>query len=510
MSEHKHVDLDVELLTDVSLSTSNRTLGEPDTFTCIPGRTLWGAAAGRMYRGDLTEEEAFRIFHQGTVRICDAVPLDGEHRAWPVPRSWQYPKHGSTGEASNFASAEARRRAEGTQHKPCGEGWMIATSEGKARRVEVHTARSMRTAIDPSGRSRDGLLFGIPVIEAGARFVTRVSGPTADVERVVTALCREAVRLGRSRNQEMGLARVRRHKGRIDGLATATPAAGQISFLCASRCLLRDPSTGTPTCVPYAEAFRLGEGWVYDEAASAIRTTRIVHFNGKRNRPETDRYAIERGSVITFRHPHQVKADVATLVKELAQGVGEHRGEGYGEVEVSPAWLVIDRIPIVDEAESPAGEVLGDPRKALAGDQLFGWASKRALDRIMMVTLFEKANQAARELRRHRVPPSQWGVLRTVAREAQFRKSGSSLLDELFREPEWRETRDRTRHQHKELAREGGLLLSGRRALSREWKSARGPLITCCEPFNGDQLPMFLEMLASACMREELETEVGS
>jgi len=476
MSNPCILELELELLSDVCVSTSNRTLGPAGTFECIPGRTLWGAAASAAYRSGMAEDEAFRLFHQGAVRLLDAVPMHGNARTYPVPRSLHRRKDVSAAEAWNFTLREVREQWKDVQCKPVGEGWL--TPDGTQVRVE--TLYTLRTSIDASGRAREGLLFGLPALRAGTRLWTALLGEKADVERVAALITLPGgIRLGRSRNVELGLVKVNRRTEPAARLASAEGATQRLSFLCASRCLFRDRATGAPTLVPSPEDFGLdSSAWVFDDASSFVRTARISHFNSKRRRPETERLAVERGSVLTFasRGP---SVDPKTLGPLWALGVGEHRGEGYGEVVAMPTWLH-DRSVVLREAGSCSVAVNPPPT-----DELFTWASETGGARDQAAEAYGAADECARNfLRRHRVPPSQWGELRAKARSARFLgQPGAALRNEI---EHW--------------------LKSGWRNLSPRWKAARGPLLEACT-HHLDDLPLFLEHLASACMRPGLEEE---
>jgi len=469
------LELEIELLSDVCVSTSNRTLGPAGTFECIPGRTLWGAVASAAYRSGMSQTEAFRLFHQGAVRFLDAVPMLGEARTYPIPRALHQRKDLASEEARNFTLPSVREQSRDVQCKPLKEGWL--TPDGT--KVHVQTVYSLRTSIDASGRAREGLLFGLPALRAGTRLWTALMGEKADVERVAVLMTGpEGLRLGRSRNVELGLTRLTRRRRPADRLVPTAGETRRLSFLCASRCLFRDASTGAPTLVPGPDDFGLdATSWDFEEASSFVRTARISHFNSKRRRPETERLAIERGSVLTFvsRGP---SVDPSALAPKWELGVGEHRGEGYGEVVAAPSWL---HQPAVTLRKPEARPTKGQPPPE---DELFAWASGKASVRDRAADVFRQAREFAAALRRHRVPPSQWGELRAKGRAARFLGRGGAVLKKEIEK--W--------------------LDSGLRNLSPRWKSTRGPLLEACDN-HLDDLPLFLELLASACMRPESEEE---
>ncbi len=474
MSRFHRIELDLELLTDVCLSTSNRTLGEAQTHAFVPGRTLWGAAASAAYRSGMSDQEAFRLFHRGAVRVLDAVPMADGARAYPAPRSWHEPKArvkpagaAASDQVYNFALEAARNGQEGVQCKPLGDHWVTPDR----RYVEVTSTYSLRTAIGSAGRAREGLLFGLPVILAGTKLAGALIGLKSDVEQVAALLTDRELYLGRSRNTELGLVRASRRDGGFRSLAHGQGRVTSVSFLCVSRCILRRPDTGEPTLIPFPEAFGLDSFWTNDEASSFVRTVRVTHFNSKRCRPERERYALERGSVLTFSSGSS-DVDLGALVDFVEGGVGEHLGEGYGDVVVAPEWLTVGNLTLAAESQTPASS-----GKA-PSDELYAWACQRAGQRRLAVDLYESACDAARGLQSNGVPAAQWGTLHRMARQARFRADGSPLLQEVQE-----------------------YLKSGKRGIASVWRSARKPLLEACEKRKSEELPLFLEHLASACMR---------
>ena len=381
------VELDLVALTDLSFSSSNRTLGQSETLDYIPGRTLWGSMANLAYRSGMSEQDAFRIFHQGSVRILDAAPAADGGRCYPRPFSWHRPKDAIAAPYSNFANVDMRQSINGKQFKACKAGWLTADAE----LVDMTRDFSLRTAVDPSGKARDGLLYGLSVLRAGATFWTALSGSKHDVETVRKFLDGKEIRVGRSRNAELGLVKVNARKREIRKLNHTSTSDTKVSFLCVSPCVFRDGKTGAQTFAPSSKQFGLPEPdkWELDVASSFIRTTTIVHFNSKRKRPEAERFAIDRGSVITFCRRDGRSQQLEQVVSFVSNGVGEFTGQGYGEVLVSPKWLTDPEIPHkLFSCNSP--QTASEPT-----DELFVWAKQRAdMDR-RAIELFRLASEAA-------------------------------------------------------------------------------------------------------------------
>lgn len=475
------LELDIEAVTDLSLSSSNHTLGDAQTHDYIPGRTLWGALASHAYRSGMAEDEAFRLFHQGAVRILDAVPATGSARTYPAPGCWHRPKESDAGVLHNFVLESVRDKCKTQQCKPLKQGWFTPAGE----RLELERAYSLRTAVDPSGKARDGLLYGLPVLRAGSTFWCAIVGEEKDIDKLRPLLKRD-LRVGRSRNAELGVVRISIRKAPIQKLDPGQGKATQLSFLCVSRCIFRDPASGSPVLEPPPTAFGLPGDWTLELSSSFLRTARIVHFNSKRGRPERERFALERGSVLTYRGTNPIELHQVSSFTAL--GVGEDCGHGYGEVLVAPNWLVEPERQVTEAATRTTSQA-GEPK-----DELFQWARAQASKRRRAIELSEKAADAARALRSSRVPSSQWGALRAMAREARF-TGATDLYERLFRRGDAGQKSD-------------GFLTSGKRKLSKAWKSAEPKLRTACDEHR-DDLPTFLELLASACMRPDGSARKG-
>lgn len=465
-----NLNLELELITDVSLSTANHTLGDPETHLCIPGRTLWGAAASSAYRkSNISEDEAFRLFHQGAVKVLDAVPLVDNHRAVPIPRNWHKPKDSKTDQVHNFCIREVREELRSQQCKPLGEGWVL--SDG--REVHIETNYTLRSAVDASGRAREGILYGVSAIRAGNLFTSQLIGDAKDVETVAALLVGQELRLGRSRNAEMGLVKIRKCSSDPVGLESGKAQSKTISFLCSSRCVFYDPSSGAPTFTPSGTQVGLDAHWKIDLESSFIRTTRVVHFNSKRGRPESERFAIERGSVLTFTtDSHAV--DIQSVVERTMHGIGSHCGEGYGQVIVSPSWVTQRQATLREKQRPTRSQSAPEPT-----DPLFQWVKKQAKEQKQIIESLNEVQNKAADLRACKVPPSQWGEIRRMAREARFRKDSDEKL----------------------ISRVEKYLMEGKRNLSRPWKRARPTLIEAMKNYKSGPLPTYLEILAGSCMR---------
>ncbi len=413
----KRVDLELELLTDVSVPESSRTLGGGRTLDYVPGRALWGAAATAAFRQGKSAKEALELFWGDAVRILDAVPMVGDARAFPSPRSWHEPKYG--GQVLNL-SLPGVRPLDDVQYRPVPTTWR--TPDFTAASIERRY--SLRTSVGATGRAREGLLFGIDAIPQGTRLHGRLEGEAAALEQVLRLLEGE-LRVGRSRSAELGLVRCKAASVEAKGLDVVQGTASRVRFLCCSRLALRDAASGAPTFRPRPEDFGLPGSWAFEPEGSFVRSARYSPFNGKWVRPELERHVIDLGSVLTFCAEDSGSVDLADVRAAVAGGVGVWRTEGLGQVVVEPSWLTEPAISLPDAEAGASRSTTPAPKPA---DELFEWASAAARDRRAAREAYAWAVEEAQRFAGPSPSPSQWGLIHRLAREARHRQDGARWL----------------------------------------------------------------------------------
>lgn len=419
----KQVDFELLLLTDVSVPESARTQGKVRSLDYVPGRALWGVAAHRLFARGLDEVGALRWLRGGELRFHDAVPADGDGRSYPTPRSWHREKYARSGHdpVLNLVHDDLRDEIRRRQFQPLPAMWRGPGG----REIVVEHRYSLRTAVTESGRTAEGLLFGIDSLPAGTRLHGRLSGVDEAVARVEGLLDGEDLLLGRSKSAEFGLVRCRVMSSPAEGLRLVSGRRSRVSFLCVSRLALRDPDTGAPDFSFRWQDFGLpDESWRLVPEASFVRVARYTPFNATWGRPESDRFVVEPGSVVTFQGA--AEADLETVRRKVSSGVGLYRAEGLGEVVVQPEWLE-DREVKVPSASGPDLAVLKSAEPPV-DDELYQWASRRAEDRRRALAAFGWAGEHAKEFVRYSVPISQWGVMRSLARQARHRSDADRWL----------------------------------------------------------------------------------
>lgn len=475
--------LDIELLDDAAITESSATVGGHDTLGYLPGAVLLGAAARRCYpSGD--DARAYRMFHAGGVRFGAALPLGPAGAVTvPMPLSLHHPK----GDRAHVVNLARAAREAGVQYKQERTGFLAEDGH----RVEPAQRSSMRTSIGANGRARDGFLYTITAIAAGTRFRARIDADEAqDLASVRDALLGGEIRVGRSRGAEFGRARVTAAETKPTATWQAGPA-GRAVFLCLADLALRDRDTGHPTLVPEPADFGL-PGWSWAPRLSFLRFRTYSPFNGFRRRPDLERQVIAAGSVLVFVKDGET-ADAAAVRAAIERGVGEHRGEGLGQVAFEPAMLRAER-PVLLAKDRDATSV---DAPAQAPGELGAWVAGREKERTATDAVWSTAMEWVKKLASVPMPAAQWGEVRALARR-RHATSPKALAEELRQflvEPPGRDDRRSVRHGDKRWGRR--VRIDGASVKVGEW------LVGELASLDGSQLSAarLLELVASHAVR---------
>lgn len=338
-------DFDLTLLDDVVISSRAATFGGHRSLDYLPGATLLGAAANRIY--DRLGDDAYLVFHSGEIRFGDALPLtDRGHRTYPMPLCWQELKEGPWADQEGRLHPEHVRNYQHPprfpaikQHRPLRPGYFAL--DGTL--VEPAHHLRMKTAIDPStGRAYEGQLFGYASLPRGSRFGFTLSAsaavPKTLFDEVIQALV-GCLRLGRSRSAEYGAVRISL-ADRSDERGAPLPLGDgrQLSLWLLSDLALSDP-WGQPTLYPDPRWLELPPGRL-SPAKSFLRSRSYAPFNSHYGMRELERAVLEKGGVLYFELDQAV--DASTLAR-LQRGLGLYRHAGLGEVWVNPPLLQTSR-----------------------------------------------------------------------------------------------------------------------------------------------------------------------
>jgi CRISPR-associated protein Csx10 len=412
--------LEIKLLGDVAISERSATVGGHRALLYLPGSQLLGAAAKALYDDSLDPKVAWSVFHAGEVRFGNAYLFgSGDAPALPLPLSLYAPKGAPAKDRlSGVLTEHVVNRARG-QDEPRVQFSQIR-SEFIDGRLAVRSPRlrtSLRTAVDPTGRAQDGLLFGITAMQAGTVLRGRIDADSpALLDQVGAALAGKTLRIGRSKHAEFGLVEVRKVDPWGPPPRNLSPEDDTAVFWCLSDLALRHQDTGQVTLAPLAEWFGLPPGWAFDARRSFLRTRRYSPFNTHRERPDLERQVIVAGSVLCFAGTGRPDPDAIDRV--IARGIGEHRAEGLGQVAYEPALLAQRRIPPPASA-APALRAAEAAKPAAPTGALFKWVEERERRRAARDEAWEVAMEWVAKLAKpswSRLPAAQWGEIRVRAR----------------------------------------------------------------------------------------------
>jgi hypothetical protein len=422
--------LEVQLLTDVAVTETSATIGGHRTLPYVPGSQLLGALARVAYASiqGASHDLAFRVFHSGEVRFGNALPASASGEpGLPMPFSLHLPKGTdripADGKGVRALNASRKAIPRGLQYRDIRTGFVTRSGE----RVETRRRGTLRTAVDESGRARDGLLFGLTGLSAGQRLLARIDADDpALLESVRLHLCGREIRIGRSRAAEYGLAAIRERDPWSEPRASSA-STQQLLLWCVSDLALRCPESGQPTLSPCAKHLGLPGSWSMVPSQSFLRTRRYSPFNGYRGRPDLERQVIAAGSVLVFRGSEPVS--ISAVEDQLRAGVGDYLQDGLGQVLVEPALLADEEPELVAANRDAQPSHVASPRAALVSWLEGQEQQARATDKA-----WDHAQTWLRTLRAKvwkRISAAQWGEIRIIARRA--RGGRGNLVEDLRR-----------------------------------------------------------------------------
>ncbi|MGH8563137.1 MAG: hypothetical protein ACREXW_03260 [Gammaproteobacteria bacterium] len=431
----------IELLEDMVISRRPATLGGHESLDYLPGQTLLGACAARLYER-LGQERAYLVFHSGRVRFGNAWPLapDGQP-AWPVPLAWHekkaQPAKGSNGwlDPTKVYNFQHRDELEdGAQPRQLRTGYLDATG----RLHEPTRYLRMKTAIDPSsGRAAEAQLFGYEAIARGTRlggWIEADEDIDGSLFAQVTNSLEEELLLGRSRSAEYG-------RVRLGAVTFRPPPPGALLGSRLTLWLLSDLAVaddwGQPTLEPQPRYLGLPKGTI-DRSRTFIRTRRYAPWNGARGAPDVERSVIQQGSVITYALE---TVPASALLDHCAAGLGLHRECGLGRVWINPP-LLADGHPALEtstDQRAAAPDNPASPNHPLVDwlrSQVSGNTRRQQVEQVAREIADDFETQRRKAARERGLPASedfgpsrsQWGRVLDAARSL----SGNELLARLF------------------------------------------------------------------------------
>jgi hypothetical protein len=410
------------LLSDIILNQKAATEGPNTTLDFIPGSNFLGIVASALYKDG--DKQSLEIFHSGKVRFGDAHPSKSDMRSLKVPACMYYPKLGSPEKElyvhyaiQNIESPEIKQ----LQLKQCRSGFYNFSSE-KAMQVNVETQFAIKSEHDKvNRRSMDEKLYGYQSLEKGSVFYFSVEvDDEAYKEKIKDALV-GAKRIGRSRTAQYGLVEIEEYEYN-EVKCGAEVYKDYVAVYADSRLIFLDDN-GLPTCQPTAEQLGFEKGTKICYEKSQIRTFQYAPWNFKRQCFDTDRYGIEKGSVILV-ETNKIPAESAYL--------GAYNNEGFGRVLYNPVFLKADgngfsEYTLQKDKEKPMQEVT-----PLSGTSLLDFVAikkkEEELERIAYSKVMTWMCPKNVDLFEGEKFPSQWGNIRRIALQNKTKEEIKAAL----------------------------------------------------------------------------------
>jgi len=366
----------------VVFSSSAASAGGHATLAHVPGSALWGAAAAKVYARD-DAQGAFVEVHSGDLRFSAAFPLSRGHPAFPMPHTFQEPKHEKGGLADGILTTAVWNMADrGVADLKSGPGEALKGYYLAADHSVVRPRRMDRgkTAIVEGERlAADSQFFQYEYLAAGQDWLAWIDGPAELCERASASMIGDGIRLGRSGLKEFGggfrieLADAPDSRA---GQWTETLAAGDALILwCLTDMALTD-SYGMPDLAPDLSTL-VGEPRTERLAPgrSTITTRRYAPYNAYLRALDREHAVIEAGSVLVYDLEQPLE------LGRFRSGIGQWRERGLGMVWPNAPMLMELRPAKATPAPAkaaPASESklrsdtpgsMDDPRPALDKDE---------------------------------------------------------------------------------------------------------------------------------------------
>lgn len=429
------------LLADVVMTANTATEGTKDSLDYIPGSKFLGIAAGKLYPSKKEYKEnstkTLDIFHNGTVRFGDALPLIKGEIGYRIPFSWYYKKGKSIEDGIYLHHAIDQQaqdffKKKGIQPKQQRSGYI--TKSGKWLK-KIEERFSIKSAYDiEKRRSKDSQMYGYFALPKGSTWTFTIED---DSERYIDEI-KDALegshRIGRSRSAQYGLVKICFQK-EIPFNSSLITCDESVLFYAASNLVFYDDNGHTALTPHPVKHLKLPEKSKIDWAKSQIRTRVYQTWNRHRFNRDADRYIIEKGSVISCRLGNSIE-----LSGQIR--LGSHQSEGFGQVLINPDFLKPSLSPEftlnfnVEEikfknwinVENKAVAILTSPED----ETLIAYLKARKERESAIDQVDIEANKFVED---HKdiykgLNPSQWGMVRNYAKHAANSETLKKLLFE--------------------------------------------------------------------------------
>jgi hypothetical protein len=397
------------LLSELIMTANSATQGFSASLDYISGAKFLGLVAGKLY--DENNAQTLDLFHNGKVRFGDALPLINGEAMLKVPFAWFTEKGKGLTDAPIYLHHKINSVSD-IQLKQARNGY-FAQENKKFTTLEQNFA--IKSGYDSEKRrSEDGLMYGYFSLPQGSTWTFTVeTDHDTYAEKIKNSLV-ATHRIGRSRSAEYGLIKIEfmAEKAQV----AAKNCSGEVVLYAESNLCFYNEN-GKASAQPTALQLTGDSNAMIDWTKSQIRTRAYQTWNRHRNNRDADRLIIEKGSVFVVK---TTNLDTAFFAK----GVGAHRAEGFGKIQVNPGFLCSDNEKLDFILQKSTNDTPVAASFAVdKGDKdatVLECLAKRVTRNDFEQKIDELANAFYKDNKNtfSGISPSQWGMMRNYAKNA--------------------------------------------------------------------------------------------
>ena len=378
----------VKALSNLVIKASSNNEGNMRYLDYLPGNVFLGIVAKIFDKF----ENPFEVFFK-KVKFLDANPLNGENITYKIPLSFYHEKL-NTEKIYNFhflTKDDFNKNGKLQQFKQIRNEYI----DKNLNKKEVKFSYNQKSAIDyKKGRSKESQMFGYKSIDKGEKFYFEIlidDISNNDIELIKTSLIGEK-RVGKSKSAEYAKVLIEEvdEKPKINSISN-----DKTYIYFKSRAVLFDDE-GNPTYdVKYAFDEKYRDKIDYEK--SNIRTYSYMPYNFVRDSFDSERFCIEKGSVVVLN----------TKIDNL-DFVGAFNNEGFGEVILNPEFLTKKEIQFNNKSNNSKNNenIETNLSKFLTNRK------NQMQEEIQIV----KEVEEFKENNKIKVSNSQWGNIRNIAK----------------------------------------------------------------------------------------------
>lgn len=457
------------LKSDVILNVKSASEGNNTSLDFIPGNNFLGIVASKIYNSH--KDNAHTLFHSGKVRFGDAHLGMNNHRSLKVPASMFHPKGIDESEECYIHHIYDREKDKNDndapmQLKQCRSGFYVFDGSATALKMDAAKSFAIKSAYDRENRrSADEKMYGYESLRKGVElyFSVEIDGDNAKMGNAITEALVGECHIGRSRTAQFGLVKIEKCDF-SETPSTANLTDGYATVYADSRLIFLD-AFGMPTCQPSAQDFGFAETDTIDWGKSQVRTFQYAPWNGQRQCFDTDRFGIEKGSVIV------VKCNNSPSESKY---VGAYQNEGFGRVIYNPDFLA-SQPGTNGRAKTTLDKAASSPKQAMVPlpdtPLCLYLKSKKADGNIyeMVNNFVDEYGKLWNKNGKNDEFASQWGHIRSLAMSC---KSYNDLKEELFtKEKEFTYLNPKNGHKPETHTKPWAYLTHG--TAEKKWKGER-------------------------------------